>query len=125
MNGLTLSELISLLEKVKFDHVTATTGGDDILSGDVPEERIYLPVGIVLSDTSGSSNTVSIDKVEEDDTTTTLIPNFNLAGNESVIHLLSDIVFVIPRLEGDTNLQFTAGANNVEATLLYLENIEI
>lgn len=125
MTGLTVDEWVRLLEKTRFENVTATTGGDNVFSSDVPEDRIAIPLAIWLTDTSGAANTVDIQKVEEDDTTTDLHMNFNLGPNESVVISMEELGAILPRFEGDTNLELTAGANNVEATLIYVYNVEI
>lgn len=125
MTALDINELVSFLEKTKFATVTATTGGNNVLSSDVSEDRVLIPVALILSETSGGANTADITKVEEDDTTTDIHPNFNLGPNESVVLTIEDKGAVLPRLEGGTNLQITAGTNNIEVTLIFVENVEV
>lgn len=125
MTGFSVSDWISFMEKTVFHNVTATTGGDNVLASDVPEDRVRIPLALWLTDTSGAANTVDIQKVEEDDTTTDLHMNFNLGANESVVITAEELSAILPRLEGDTNLQFTAGAADVEVTLITVDNIEI
>lgn len=118
----TVDDWFRLATSSDFDHVTATTNGDNLFSNDVPEARIRYPFLLILSDTSGAANTVDFDKVEEDDTTTAIHPNFNLGADETVTLTAAELGLILPRFEGGTNLQFTAGANNVEVTALFVDN---
>lgn len=122
MTGSSSSDWEYLIDYTRFDRVTATTGGDNILSSDVPEDRVYYPFVLILSDTSGGANTVDIGKVEEDDSVSSVITSFNLGSNETRVLKASEIGVIFPRLEGDTNIQFTAGSNSVEATIFYFPN---
>lgn len=122
--GLGVSEYISLMERSEYDHVTAGTGGSNVLSSDVPEGRILIPLGVILSETSGSSNTVDLSRVEDDDTTTVIAPNINLGANETVFLNVMDDGLILPKLEGGSNLEATAGSSSVEVTLVYVHNIK-
>lgn len=117
-----LSSVEELFAASKSSHVTSTTAGNEVLSSDVPEARVYYPWMIVLSDTSAAANTVTVQKVEEGGATTDILPNFNLAANESRVLDGSELGLAFEPLEGGTNMEFTAGANNVEATVFYLQN---
>jgi hypothetical protein len=111
-----------LADVSRFDNVTDDTTGSNILSSDVPEDRVYYPFVMVLSDTAGAANTVQLDKVEEDDTATTIYSNFNLSANETRFITAETLGLVLPRLEGDTNLKLTAGVDGVEGTVFYFPN---
>lgn len=119
------SEWASILEHGKFANESDDTSGTELLSSDVPEERVLIPLAFLISDTSGAANTADFQKVEEDDTTTALHTNFNLGANETVILEPAEFATVIPRLEGDSNIQFTAGSDGVEVTMLYVYSTEV
>lgn len=118
-----LSEFITLMERSDFDHTTDDATGSNILSSNVEEERVLIPIGMVISETSGAANTVDVDKVEEDGTTTPILPGFNLGANETrVLSMMGDGA-ILPRLEGGTNISVTAGTDGVEATLVWVHNV--
>lgn len=119
-----LSELISIAERSNFDHQTVSSSGDEILGSDVPEERVLIPLALILSEQGGAATQVDINKVEEDSTTTSIHPGFNLASNETRVINLMDDGPVLPKLEGGTNIQGSSDGNDVEATLVWVHNIK-
>lgn len=125
MTGFDLEEWINFLEVAEFDRAQDGTGGTEILDNDVPEGEVYIPIAFVISDTSGSLNTADFQKVEEDNTTTDYHNNFNVGGNETVVVTIEDIGPLVPRLEGGTNLQVTAGSGDIEVTMVYVPNVAL
>jgi len=125
MTSLSVPEWKAIRERVQFAQATEDTSGSNILSSDVNEDRVNFPLALIISDTSSSANTVDIQKVEEDDTTTDIAPNFNLASDETRVFTLDEIGFLLPRIEGGANLKFTAGSANVEVTMLFINNIDL
>lgn len=117
-----LSTWLRFMELVKFDNVQASTGGDNLFSSDVNEERIEYPLVLILNETSGGANTVDIASVEEDDTTTTIVNNINLKANETLIFGVNDVGVVVPRIAGGENLEFTVGANNVDVAMYFIRD---
>lgn len=111
-----------LIDYTRFGRVTATTGGNKLLDNPVPEDRVYYPFVMVLSDTSGAANSIDIGKVEEDGSTTSVIQNFNLDANETRVLEASSIGVIFPRVEGGANVEFTAGSDSVEVTMFYFPN---
>ncbi len=111
-----------LIDYTRFSRVTATTGGDELLDGSVPEDRVYYPFVMILSDTSGASNSVDIGKVEEDGSTTSVMQNFNLDANETRILEASSIGVIFTRIEGGSNVEFTSVSDSVEVTMFYFPN---
>lgn len=124
MTGLTPSQWVSLMENAKVAQVVDDTSGSNLFSSDTAESRMQIPITVVISETNGSANTADIKKVEEDDTTTDLYTNFNLGSNETRVLDMKEVAPIIPRLEGGTNLQVTAGSDGVELTMVYVNNID-
>lgn len=125
MTDISPAEWVGILERARYAQASDDTSGTNLLSSDVPEERVLIPIAFIISDTSGAANTVDLQKVEEDDTTTAIHTNFNLGSNETVTLEPTEFATIIPRLEGDTNLQFTAGSDGVEITMVYVYSTEV
>lgn len=126
MTGFNVTEWVEILEKAQFAHVTLTdTSATNLLSSDVSEDRVLIPLSFVFSDQTGSANTIDIRKVEEDDTKTDIHPNFNLGASETVIVTMDEFAPLVPRLEGGCNLELQAEASNIEATMVFVNNVEL
>lgn len=125
MFQLTLDEWVDLVDRSKFATVTSGTAGNNIFSSDIPEEKTRYVWALILSNTAGTASTLDIKKVEEDDTTTDIAPNFNLAATETVTLSMEDMGMVLPALAGGTNLEFTASQASVEVTAFYTDHPEV
>lgn len=119
---LTLSEWRDILDRTRFATVSDDSTGTNVFGSDIPEDRVRYVWGMILSETSGASNTLTINKVEEDDTTTTMINSLNLGASESIFLSLQDVGVLLPSLEGDTNVEFNANSDGVNATVFYFDN---
>ncbi len=124
MSGISSMMDLNTLERVQFDNAVVGTTGSNILDSDVPEEKMLIPLGLIISDTSGAANTATINKVEEDGTTSAIHGNFNLSADETRVVSVFDNGVILPRLEGGTNLEVVAGSDNVDVTLIWVHNVE-
>lgn len=125
MTGFSLIDWIQLLEKVKFAYIDEDGTGTNILSSDVNEDKMNIPLVFIISDKTGSTNHIAISKVEEDNTTTTIHDQLNLGGNETVVYTVQQLVALVPRIEGGANLEFNADTGNVDVTMVYVNNEEV
>lgn len=121
----TIWEWLELMDISGFAIAQDDATGTNFFGSDIPEERIRYVWAIIVSEQSGAANTFDLNKVEEDDTTTTILPNFNLTGNETVVLSAQDLGPVLPRLEGDTNLELNANADGVDATVFFFDGPEV
>jgi len=123
MSGIDLHEVVALKEKSQFAQATDDTSGTSLFSSNIPEAEVYIPLGLILSDTSGSANSVDLSKSGE--ASETFHGTFNLAGNETRTVGAGSVETLVPRLEGGSNLDITANSDGVEATLVYVPNTEV
>lgn len=123
MTGFTPSEWIELMEKARFARVTDDTSGSDLLSSNVPEDQVLIPLAFIISDTAGAAN--SVDFTKSGEASGTIHGTFNLASNETVTISAEELSTIIPRLEGGANLQITAGSDGVDVTMVYVHNTEV
>ena len=104
-------------ERLKIAQLTLSTSRQNIFSSDVPE-RVKRNIVKIFLFGDGTSRTVEIEKVEEDDTYTMWFDNVNVTATDNVqlpagaINVKAPIIV----LEGGTNLSFiaSAGAPNAQ-----------
>lgn len=121
MSGISSASWEQLIDTTKFERVVDDGSGSDVFDSDIPEDRVYYPYVVIISDTSGSANTATIDKVGEDGDTET-IHSFNVPEDETLVYESSDLGVILPRLEGGTNLSVTADSDGIELTVFYFPN---
>lgn len=126
MSGISLAELYGMWDRVKYAQVTSTTAGQNVFSSDVPETTTRYIMAIVASDTAGAANTLLAQRVKEDDSTEDVFPELNIAsaGNIQVPDAGPVGMIPIAVLSGGQNMEFTAGSNNVEVTVIYIDSEE-
>jgi len=115
MTNLTRAEM----DRVDFAQATSSGSAVNMFISDVQEARVYYPIYLVQSDTSGSANTVTVSKIDENDFTEPILPNVNLAGNGTLVLDPDGDVPPVPPREGGTNIEINSGSPSVEATLYY------
>lgn len=123
MTGFSVEEWVSLVEKSKHAQATDDTSGTSLLSSNVPEDRILIPIGFIISDTSGADNTVDFSRSGEN--TDTIHSNFNVGANETVVVGIDELATITPRIEGGSNIDITASSDGIEVTMLYVFNVEV
>lgn len=124
MTNFSLSELIAVLEKTKIARNTDAGGGTSLLASNVPEDRILIPLTLIISDTSGGANSVDFSRSGEN--TDTLHGTFNLDPNETVVLTATELAIPLLRIEGGSNIDITsANAGGVDVTLIYILNEEV
>lgn len=121
----TVWEWLELMDISQFDIAQDDATGTNFFASDVPEEKVRYPWALIISEQNGAANTFDLSKIEEDNTETVIIPNFNLAANESIMLSVEDLGPVLPRLEGGTNLEIQAGLDGVDATVFYFDGPEV
>lgn len=119
-----LQETISLVERAEYDQASADATATQILSSDVQEERVLIPLALIVSDTSGAANDFTLNKVDESGNSQQIHGTFNLAASETRVINLMDDGPVLPKLEGGTNIEINPSADGVDATLTWVHNIK-
>lgn len=114
-----------VIGRLKTDVFTATTGGANAWSSDISENTIRNIVGMWMVGDNTGDRRVTIEKVEEDDTTTDKFPSIPVATDGFVaVHTTYDLFNPILRLEGGTNLKGTVdGGTGVDVILNYWDEI--
>lgn len=114
-----LQDLVEIASVMKFEETQVAGAATNVFNSDVPESEMRYVFGAYLSETSGGANTLTISKVEEDDTTTPIVNAYNLGANESEFLSAGDVSLILPALEGGTNLELNSGSDGVNVTLLW------
>jgi len=111
-----------VIERLGYAQITVGTSDTNFFSSDVPERKMRNIVAIFLIG-DGTSRTVDIKKVKEDDTTDTIFDGVPVPPADIVpIPEKHDIMNPIIVLEGGTNLAAVASAGAPTATLIYWDN---
>lgn len=116
----TLREITKLGDYIDYAHVTDDGTGSNLFDSDVDADKTYYPLAMILSDTSGASNSASISEVKNDDTTQTITGTFNVGADETRMVGVGSEMLVLPPVDGGENLEFQANSDGIEATVIYL-----
>jgi len=111
-----------IIDRIQTDVFTATTGGANAWSSDIPEHKTRYIVALLLIGDGEASRTVTIEKVEEDDSTTSKFPSVPVPPSATVPLPPQgyDIMNPILVLEGGTNLKGTVDAGSgVNVVVIY------
>lgn len=118
----TLSEVRDRLRETQ---LTLSSSRQNFFSSDVAENNVRNLVAIILSG-DGTSRTVEIEKVAEDDTYTMTYDNLHVAPAEDKLippDWCTDIRMPFMTLEGGTNLAASSNAGSPEATVIYWDEV--
>jgi len=114
-----------ILDRLQTDVFTATTSGANAWDSDIPEHKTRYIVALLLIGDGVASRTVDIEKVEEDDSTTSKFPAVPVPPADVVQIPPSgyDVRNPILVLEGGTNLKGTVNAGDgVKVVVIYWDD---
>ena len=116
-----------IMQRIKVDVFTATTAGANAWSSDISNHKTRYIVSLLLIGDGEASRTVTIKKVETDDSETDKFPSVPVppAGIVSIPPQGYDIMNPILKLEGGTNLKgYVSAGSGVKVVVIYWDDPE-
>jgi len=113
------------MQRLQIDVFTATTAGANAWSSNIPEHKTRYIVALFLVGDGEASRTVTVQKVEEDGSTSDLFPKVPVppADIVPIPKQNYDIMNPIIVLEGGTNLKGTVDAGSgVSVVVVYWDD---
>jgi hypothetical protein len=113
----------TIRERLRFATLSPGTSPSNFFTNDIPEKTMRYIVAILIIGDNVGTKTVTVSRVNEDDTLTTFLNAVPVGATElKPIPPSYDVENPILTLEGGTNLAASASASGPKVTVIYWDD---